>query len=586
LEGKGLSVTAYELDQTCAQIGERLVPWATWVQENPFEHIAEIEGRFDWVLANPPFGTKWGLYSAEQICKSGATRSEYMFLELALRALKPGGYAAFIAPQTFLTTGTKKFRLWLQQNGAVIRDEGIPLSGEFALTKINVCLFLFERIGAAIPVAEINAPVAAPIIVTSAIAVNSDAADATIPTKPTAIIDRSILVEVLALVKPAVKKGGDIAFRITPDGIALVASHERGDVYVTRQAQTFAAPTSDLFPLVPAQTLVDLVSAMDSGPITITEADGKLHLKGWNCTAHIALRSGSCSMEIVHRIVTEEGPCVILTGEQLASLARTTPASSDEENRPELTALNLSVEGDQLTAACADGFILALRHMEIPNSDAKRRALVDADWMNAVLRASKAGQADQVELHLQKNGLMLHIPAKNVYYHFWDVASNFPDFGPTLNKFLPAKGPAIRMNVKRWQTFLRRSQTYFRTGGNLVLATIGCQLYAAADSEELGATEDVLGDYDGGQPGWVVMGPAIAKSLIEILAAETDEVTFHFGETNTNPPVILAGNLTVIAMPLHVGEKPQLVKRQESGVIPLLISFPVTDKAEAESVSV
>ena len=110
LEGKGLTVTAYELDQTCAQIGERLVPWATWVQDNPFDHMAKIEGRFDWVLANPPFGTKWGLYSAEQVCTSGATRSEHMFLELALRALKPGGHAAFIAPQTFLTTGTKKFR--------------------------------------------------------------------------------------------------------------------------------------------------------------------------------------------------------------------------------------------------------------------------------------------------------------------------------------------------------------------------------------------------------------------------------------------------------------------------------------------
>ena len=323
---------------------------------------------------------------------------------------------------------------------------------------------------------------------------------------------------------------------------------------------------------------------MDSGPITITEAGGQLHLKGSNCTAHLALRSGSCSTEIIHRIATGEGPCITLTGEQLASLAHTTPACSDEEARIELTALNLSVKGDQLTAACADGYMLALRRMTVPYSE-NRRALVNADWLDAVLRASKAGKADQVELHFQKNGLMLHIPSKGVYYHFWDVASNFPDFGPTLEKFLPAKGPAIRMDVKRWQNFLRRAQTFFKAGASLALATIGTQLYAAAESGELGVTEDVLGEYDGKKPGWVVLGPGIAKSLIAILAAETCDVTFHFGENSTTPPVIMTGDLTIIAMPLYVGEKPDLVKRQESGVIPLFIPFPATVKAEAEAVT-
>ena len=576
LEDKGLKVTAYELDQTCAKIGERLAPWATWVQDNPFDHMVEIEGQFDWVIANPPFGTRWGLYSAEQVCKSGATRSEHMFLELTLRALKPGGYAAFIAPQTFQSTGTKKFRQWLQENGAIINEDGFPLNGEFALTKINVCLFLIERLGVAIPVA--------------AIAENINAAGApALPgiakaTSPTVVIDRSVLAEALALVKPAVKKGSDIAFRITSDGFELVATEHSGDVYVIRQAQTALAPTSDLFPLVPAQTLADLVSAMDSGPITITEADGKLHINGGNCTAHIALRSGSCSTEIIHRIVTGEGPCITLTGEQLASLARTTPASSGEEARIELTALNLSVKGDQLTAACADGYMLAIRRMTVPYSE-DRRALVDADWLEAVLRASKAGMADQVELHFQKNGLMLHIPTKNVYYHFWDVASNYPDFGPTLDKYLAAKGPAILMDVKRWQTFLRRSQTYFKDGGNLVLATIGTQLYAQVSAKTLGVTEDVLGEYDGDKPGWVILGPGIAKSLIDILAAETGEVTFRFGENSTTPPVITTGDLMVMAMPLYVGEKPELVKRQESGEIPLPIPFPAAVEAEAETVA-
>lgn len=602
LEGKGLLVTAFELDQICAAIGWKLTPWASWTNDNAFDHLKEIEGRFDWVLANPPFGIKWGTYSAEQVCTSGATRSEHMFLELALRSLKAGGHAAFIAPQTFLTTGPKKFRQWLQEHAAIISNDerGVPLSGEFALTKISVCLFLFERLDVDIPVVdgepiptveEIKARIIEQIPVEQPVAtiVNSDdtAPGETKISHPTVIVLKDALVNTLALIKPMLKKSsGDLAFRITPEGIELIASNTPGDVYVKCPAQVTDAPSSDLFLLVPAQTLLDLATAMDSGPITITEAGRQLHLKSGNCNAHVTLRSGSCSTEIIHRIVTGEGPCVTITGQQLVDLARVTPASSDEEDRQDLTAISLSIKDDQLIAACADGFMLAMRNLTIPRSE-DHRALVNADALAAVLRAAKAAKAKEVELHFQKNGLMLHIPSMNVYYHLWEATSKFPDFAPVLNQYIPAKGPAIRMDVKRWQNFLRRSRSYFSEGGKLALVTIGCQLYAAAEAGSLGVTEDVLGEYDGQESGWVVLGPDIAKAMLDILAAEKEEVTFTFGQSNTVPPVITTGNLTVLAMPMHVDKRaiPDLVKRQESGTIPLFSIPAVAVEAEAETVA-
>jgi tRNA1(Val) A37 N6-methylase TrmN6 len=70
-----------------------------------YDHVADVRGKFDWVIANPPFGIRWATASAEENCVSGATCSEHWFLEVALQALKPGGHAAFIAPPTFLTGG-------------------------------------------------------------------------------------------------------------------------------------------------------------------------------------------------------------------------------------------------------------------------------------------------------------------------------------------------------------------------------------------------------------------------------------------------------------------------------------------------
>ncbi len=593
LEGKGLAVKAFELDQDCARIGERLVPWVSWTNANVFDHMTDIEGKFDWVLANPPFGIKWGTYSAEEVCTGGATRSEHMFLELALRSLKAGGHAAFIAPQTFLTTGPKKFRQWFQEHAATIYDDerGVPLSGEFALTKINVCLFLFERLDVDIPVVA-EEPV--PTVEEFTARLEEQVASAAIPSDtgrpgetkishPTAIVLKEALVNALALIKPMTNKASDLAFRIAPEGIELVASGVPGDVLVKVPAQVTNAPTSDLIPLVPAQTLADLAKVMDSGPITITEANGQLHLTGGNSTSHVTLRSGSCSTQIYERIVGKD-PAVTITGQQLADLSRVTPASADDEARLDLTAVSLSITGDQLMAACADGFILALRSMTVPASK-DCRALVGADSLAAVLRAAKVEKADVVELRFQSNGLALHIPSLNVYYHLWEKASKFPDFAPLLKQYVPAKGPAIKMTVKTWQKFLRRSRSILAERGHLVLATIGCQLYAAAEADDLGVTEDMLGEYDGLTQGWTVLAPNIAKTMLDILAAETDDVIFAFGETNVTPPVITSGSLTVIAMPLNVPPNalPELVKRQQSGAIPLFIPA-VSVEAEAEAV--
>ncbi|HKZ71284.1 MAG TPA: N-6 DNA methylase [Anaerolineales bacterium] len=140
------NVTAYEAGREVYEVGQRITPLATWHNDSPFEHMAEIEGKFDLVLCNPPFGTTWAMYEAGVICKSGATRSEHQFLELAIRALKPDGAAVFIAPYNLADKMPKAMKAWFSERAELTANEG-PLPGKFQQTNIRVNAFVFTRTG-------------------------------------------------------------------------------------------------------------------------------------------------------------------------------------------------------------------------------------------------------------------------------------------------------------------------------------------------------------------------------------------------------------------------------------------------------
>ena len=145
LAGWGVNTDAYELSRECVEIGQKLCPFAAWQQADPFDHLDRLEGRYDYVLMNPPYNTTWGTYRAGEVCVSGAGKSEHLFMELATRALKVGGLALVIAPYNLVDRMPKKMRAWFDRRMALEWDMG-ELPGEFKLTKVRVHGFVFSRL--------------------------------------------------------------------------------------------------------------------------------------------------------------------------------------------------------------------------------------------------------------------------------------------------------------------------------------------------------------------------------------------------------------------------------------------------------
>ena len=142
----GVTVDAYEIERECVAFGERLFPSVSWEWEIPFEKLPDIEGRYDCVLMNPPFGdVRRGMHDAIKTNVVGARRAEHLFLELAIRALKPDGVAVVLAPYNLLERLPRLMTRWFEEN-AWVEDTWGPLPGDFSLTKVRVHAFVLRRL--------------------------------------------------------------------------------------------------------------------------------------------------------------------------------------------------------------------------------------------------------------------------------------------------------------------------------------------------------------------------------------------------------------------------------------------------------
>lgn len=96
-------ITALELDSTSAKVTSILYPNAEIIEGD-----ALIHGRrnyYDLIIGNPPYGVsvsfesddEWQSISKKKGVYGG--KSEVAFIELAIKAAKPGGYIAFVLPK-------------------------------------------------------------------------------------------------------------------------------------------------------------------------------------------------------------------------------------------------------------------------------------------------------------------------------------------------------------------------------------------------------------------------------------------------------------------------------------------------------
>ena len=139
-----IALDAWEIEEECVEIGKRLFPWARWRLEIPFDNLSEIEGQYDYVVCNPPFNTRRGMYPGDQMVEGRCKTSAHIFLELCVRALKSEGMAIVFGPYNLIDGLPKKAAAWFEEHALL--DYTTPvLPGDFRLTAIQVHAFRIGR---------------------------------------------------------------------------------------------------------------------------------------------------------------------------------------------------------------------------------------------------------------------------------------------------------------------------------------------------------------------------------------------------------------------------------------------------------
>lgn len=100
-------ITALELDETSAKVTSLIYTQANVIQGDAFLHSRR--DHYDYVIGNPPYGVSIDVAAADlpdafetlKVAKGRAKgKSESAFIELAIKAAKPGGYIAFVLPKS------------------------------------------------------------------------------------------------------------------------------------------------------------------------------------------------------------------------------------------------------------------------------------------------------------------------------------------------------------------------------------------------------------------------------------------------------------------------------------------------------
>ena len=96
-------VTGLELQGQAAAVARLLNPAATIIQGDALQQLEAMAGRFDYCIGNPPFiDLPRGAAYAGFDWANGQRDGVWYFLEIGMRALRPGGWLAFVVPDGIL----------------------------------------------------------------------------------------------------------------------------------------------------------------------------------------------------------------------------------------------------------------------------------------------------------------------------------------------------------------------------------------------------------------------------------------------------------------------------------------------------
>lgn len=187
--------------------------------------------------------------------------------------------------------------------------------------------------------------------------------------------------------------------------------------------------------LIPGRVFVDFIRKLDKGIVEISITDNNvLRIHSNNTDLSLNLQNVDDYPEI--NFVMNDLPIKLESKIMKSVIKQTTFATSNFENRPILTGVNIKVEDNKLIAIATDSFRLSQKDIKIPNN---------FENMNVVIPGKSLDELSKV-LELDLDEILIHLNHKSILFEYGNILfqsrlleGNFPE----TNRLIPVDFPII-----------------------------------------------------------------------------------------------------------------------------------------------
>jgi len=288
--------------------------------------------------------------------------------------------------------------------------------------------------------------------------------------------------------------------------------------------------------LVPGKYFIEIVRKLDGQLVTMSHLEDNL-LRIEADRSDITLNMLDLD-DYPNLVFKEKDDFIKINVRTLKTIIRQTAfATSTIENRPILTGVNFTIDGDRLTGVATDSYRLSQKTISLEDSYDKMNVIIPGRSLEELMKILENNQ-ESVEVHFDQNRVLFKY--NNVLFHSRLLEGNYPE----TSKLIPQEFPVqIKFNKEQLITAIERASLLSARDGQNAIVKLNVRqddvIEISSNSPEIGRVLEEVYPVDEikGSPLKIAFS---SKYILEALKVyNSSEITVKF--TGEIRPFIITG---------------------------------------------
>ena len=287
---------------------------------------------------------------------------------------------------------------------------------------------------------------------------------------------------------------------------------------------------------VPSRTFSDLVNALPNDNVELT-VNHKTQTLSVHCGASNTDIKGIDAQEFPPMPVPDLSEGVSLKMSDFKEMIQQVAfAASNDDARPVLQGVMLTMENDTITMAATDGFRISVRKAGLPEPISKKTAaIIPARALNELARIAQDGnQMMTMIIQPSRGQVLFHLKDAELISQL--IEGNFPPYDVIIPKNHKTRST---VTTSAFLKACRQAEIIARDGNNVIRlnivpgTTTPGQVEISAQSEETGSSEIVVDANVEGQGLVIAFNVLFLREVLDII--KTPSVALETNANNTRP---------------------------------------------------